>query len=437
MKNKMYLRMPVTWTCMVLLSLYASGQNAPDLSGLTTPAAPAYTILGIQPNEISRPKSLDALETSVYSNFTEGYNIILPKNYALEFTPYWFQAHPKLTFKEYADPGVGQSILQTLSVSLATTLEKSTVDTTLNNTRMGMGLRMTIVGGRSTEENASILKKAYNLRKNLSGVNGLVGFLYDLQTLNLTDYKTFKDSLNSRFAQLIKDSAVEAKDNMIFNKSAIIDPIIENRIAGNKEGIDKIIAEVVGKLDSLLKTKDYNKLLKDLQQSVKERFGFMMEVDGAMELDFPTGAIGYSKLPQWGIWVIPSYRLPNLSFDFLGIVRYIHSELPNEPADNFDIGGKLVWEARHFSLALEGLLRYQNVTLSRTVENGITTTQSKSTTDYRLVVNFDYKISEKMSVTVNFGKNFKQNITIGDLIASVGLNFGFGGPTLESFDQKK
>jgi len=302
---------------------------------------------------------------------------------------------------------------------------------------MGIGLRMTIAGGRSTEENASLLKKVYNLRTNLSGDNGLVGFLYDLQTLNLTDYKAFKDSLNDRFRKMIKDSKVEAKDYMIFDKSAIIDPIIEKRIADNKEGIDKIISEIVGKLDSLLKTKGYDKLLKDLQQSVKERFGFMMEVDGAMELDFPTGTIGYSKLPQWGIWVIPSYRLPNLSFDFLGIVRYIHSELPNEPADNFDIGGKLAWEARKFSLALEGLLRYQNITLSRNVENGITTTQSKSSTDYRLVVNFDYKISEKMSVTVNFGKNFKQNITVGDLIASVGLNFGFGGPTLESFDQKK
>ena len=437
MKTKIFQIRKLAGAGILLLSLHAAGQTDPDLSSLTAPSAPAYTILGIQPNEISRPKSLNALETSIFSNFTEGYNVILPKNYAFEFTPYWFQAHPKLTFGEYADPGAWQSILQSLSLSLATTLAKNTIDTTANNTRMGIGLRMTIVGGRSTEENAALLKKAYNLRTNLSGVNGLVGFPYDLQTLNMTDYKAFKDTLNNRFAQMLKSSNVEAKNNMVFNKTAIVDPILEKRIADNKEGINKILTEIISKLDSLLATKDYDKLLKDLQQTVKERFGFMLEVDGASEVNFPTGSIGYSKVPQWGVWAIPSYRLPDLSFDFLGIVRYIRTELPGKPVDNYDIGGKVAWEAKRFSLALEGLLRHQNITLSKTVENGITTTESKSTTDWRMVLNLDYKITEKMSVTVDFGKNFNQNtITVGDLIAAIGLNLGFGGPTLGSFDQK-
>jgi hypothetical protein len=437
MKKILTLTRPVILAWMILLSIYALAQNDPTLSSLTPPSAPAYTILGIQPNEISQPKSLNALESSVFSNFTQGYNIILPKNYALEFSPYWFQAHPKLTFKEYSNPGVGQSILQTLSLSLATTLEQNTIDTGINNTRMGIGLRTTIVGGRSPEENAVIMKKAYNLRTNLSGVNGLIGLLKYLQSQNYTDYKAFKLALDSNFALMLKDNNVEAKDNMIFNKSAIVDPVIKQRIADNKDGINKIVKEIISKLDSLLTTKDYEKLLKDLQQSVKERYGFVMEVDGAMELDFPTGSIGYSKVPQWGVWVIPSYRLRDLSFDFLGIVRYIHSEIPGQPANNYDIGAKVVWEAKKFSLATEALLRYQNITLSRTMENGITTTESKSTTDWRLVLNFNYKISNKLGITVNFGKNFNQNtITTGDLIASVGLNFGFGGPTLSSFDQK-
>ena len=65
MKKKMNLIRLAFWVCLLLISMYAAGQNDPTLSSLTTPAAPAYTILGIQPNEISRPKSLDALETSI------------------------------------------------------------------------------------------------------------------------------------------------------------------------------------------------------------------------------------------------------------------------------------------------------------------------------------------------------------------------------------
>jgi hypothetical protein len=87
---------------------------------------------------------------------------------------------------------------------------------------------------------------------------------------------------------------------------------------------------------------------------------------------------------------------------------------------------------------MEGMYRYQSIVLSQKTENGITTTQSKTESDYRLVFNFDYKISEKLSVSCNFGRNFNKNTGLtGDLIASVGLNFGLGGPKLESFDQKK
>jgi hypothetical protein len=426
-----------TWFLRAFLIVFVPGslfaQKSPDLTSLTTPAAPAYTILGIQPNEISRPKSWNALEASLYSSFTDGAGLILPKNYALEFTPYWMQSHPTLTFKQYADPGPWQSILQTLSVSLATSLEENTADTSFQATRLGAGVRFTLFSGRAPAENAEIIGKAVLLKEKLSGLNGILSLLESTVEKQPGDLQMFRAAFNDRFARMIEND-VAGKHDMIFIKESLVDPYLSAHQAETTEEVASLIGQLKTKFDSLVQSPDLDRSITEVQQMAKEHWGFMLDVSGAFELDFPTSSIGWSEIPKWGFWFIPSYRMKNLKFDFLGIVRYLRNEIPAEPTDNIDAGGKLVFQSRKFSLALEGMARYQWILLSKTVENGVTTTQTKSDADWRLVLNFDYSINEKLSVSCNFGKNFSKNTGLeGDLIASVGLNFGIGGPKLDVF----
>ena len=50
---------------VLITNLAALSQTAPDvleISELKTPTSPAFTLLGVSPNEISRPKSMNDLE---------------------------------------------------------------------------------------------------------------------------------------------------------------------------------------------------------------------------------------------------------------------------------------------------------------------------------------------------------------------------------------
>ena len=46
-----------------------------QLNKLKAPSSPAASILGLQPTEILEPKSYEALETAIYSNFTNDNNM--------------------------------------------------------------------------------------------------------------------------------------------------------------------------------------------------------------------------------------------------------------------------------------------------------------------------------------------------------------------------
>ena len=220
-------------------------------------------------------------------------------------------------------------------------------------------------------------------------------------------------------------------------KANIIDPVILTTSATSKEGIAKMVDEIVARLDARTQEADFADALRDLKDLVKENYGFMLEIDGAFSLDFPNNTFSYSTVPTWGLWVVPSYRLKNGKFDFLGIVRYIYNAVPEEPAHNFDAGARVLYLSKKVNFGFEGIYRYQNTILSKTVENGVTTTQTKTCSDYRLVANFEYMISDKLAIACNFGRNFNKNTGMtGDLVASVGLNFGLGGPRLDSFSQK-
>ena len=103
---------------------------------LSTPDVPAFTILGISPTQIERPTTPKAFGLSLLSAPKEGANLI-PNNYAVVLAPYWMR-HAGVTINDYVRPGVRQSLVQTLTVSLATA--RSGAVTPSTSTDLGFGL---------------------------------------------------------------------------------------------------------------------------------------------------------------------------------------------------------------------------------------------------------------------------------------------------------
>ena len=122
----------------------AAGQQPappPSIDDLKAPASPAFVLLDVAPAKVERPQAVRPL---VLSALTAAGNEGLPRNYALEFAPYWLGT-PEISFDEYYNPGA-RALVQHLSVSLATTpLEGGDA----KGTAIGVGVRTLPVPGRA------------------------------------------------------------------------------------------------------------------------------------------------------------------------------------------------------------------------------------------------------------------------------------------------
>lgn len=131
------------FAAVLLLLLYfnVTAQQT-KISDMQTPPSPAFVLFGAEPNSITPPSTPRAVAASFLTSIMQGG--------AFEFAPYWLSSHPKLTFDQYYNADVGESILQTLSVSFATIPKTGSED--IIGTRAGLGLRCLIIPGRPSEE---------------------------------------------------------------------------------------------------------------------------------------------------------------------------------------------------------------------------------------------------------------------------------------------
>lgn len=121
------------------------GTESASIEAIRPSAAPAFTLLGVAPAAIERPVTPRALAFSLMSALREGDP--LPRNYALEVTPFWFRSQPTVRFEDrYSGRPSLQTFLRTLSFSAAT----STPDKDGAPTSASIGVRAQIVSGTAS-----------------------------------------------------------------------------------------------------------------------------------------------------------------------------------------------------------------------------------------------------------------------------------------------
>ena len=136
------------------LALHAAttfAQTPVTIDDLRAPTSPAFVLLDVTPASVERPENPKSFAVNVINKLTSDSGF--PKNYALDVAPYWLMSHPALTFDQYQNPGIRQSIAQTLSFSIATTpLQLLATGTgaaaAATGTRLGAGARVNIWNGR-------------------------------------------------------------------------------------------------------------------------------------------------------------------------------------------------------------------------------------------------------------------------------------------------
>ncbi|GEM_PF-5074944 len=416
---------------MVIGCLDAQEVATTNLMELSTPSNPALTLMGVQPTEVTRPKSWNQLESSLINEFSgEGGGLAIPNDFGLEFMPYWLRSNPLEKFRE-SDLTTNRSRpLQSLSVSLGSvnTERGDTVDS-----RIGFGLRTQILSGKVAADDINAIKRYSQMivTRNMQGAD-LFSILAQVEDTKAQSYKELDTQVRDSIASLLP--ADQVKDALA-NWTSFYDLIIKGHKLSDPLTSAEAQALVIAMEDSVAQSfnnTEVNAMADSIKNLKTARYGLIWEVAASTFLQFPTGDFEYSEIPKFGTWTTLTYRTKNQKFDFIGTVRYIEDFQLEKRTFNLDFGASLVCHVGNLSFSGEYLQRYQQRQVERTVtEDGFDLKTNLSGYDYRATLNATYRVTKNVVVNYSFGKRFDfSDQAQNNLVSQLSVNFGFGSVPL-------
>ncbi len=424
---------------LCLLTRDSNAQSADDigLSELKPASSPAFNILGVLPNDIARPKSLQSLEASVSNAYkSNNGSFLLPNGYALEFTPYWLASHPSLTSTRFFSPSIGDNILFNSSISLGTSEKVNSTDSTLLDKKFGFGYRTMIFNGEAPSSVKILVAKIRSAQRVYVDVVSAIQFVMLDTTVTTVDALIAKMEveLNSRIPMTSKDEL----DARVWKCARqLIEPYLRSSGANTRATLVKTVStDMFTDFEKFKDQDDLSALAKQLSESNKDNYGFFLELAAGLVLEFPTSTIQYSRIPKYGVWLTPTYRTEDRTLEASAIARYIQQTpydslgLFQVSGRNLDFGGKLVYQGSKFSVSGEVVYRSSNNTLNK---GGVTS--DSSSTDTKEVLELSYRLNDKVTLSYSFGKDFPPPLAqlgknAGNLISLLSVTFGLGAPTL-------
>lgn len=418
-----------------LTKLYGQGdENKPiDLKAFNVPTTPAFTILNLGPQSITRPTTSKGVAASLLSA-VDG-NVLNP-NVSLEITPFWLTPVNQ-TFNEYFELDNSkvtpqkrfEKLWQNLAISLATTKLGDNKDT-LPGTRLGWGVRTKILEGELSEKSKKIFEDN-NFQIDNADLIHVV--------LNESEVVTYADNTQSLEDMIEKIKSVVKNLNEAIYKKAT--PKNKEEI---KNWIDREFEKIKG---NGLKPKKALEYLDELAQDKKKpaleiqklsnnlaRVGWIWEIGIAGSQYFENNTIGNSVFNKAGLWSSITYRTETGKNEFTFLLRKIIND-GDSLASNTDIGGsfnRIV--STDFYFGGEIVYRDQSYTYKTLdIDSKEISAQEKNTT-WRFALKAAYKLNDDAELNLALGKDFDSPIrTSGNLLALIGLNYSL--PTKQTLSR--
>jgi hypothetical protein len=414
------------------------------LNPLKAPTSPASSILGLEPKVILHPKSYQALETALYSNFlNNNYEAVIPTDFALEFTPYWTKDH-SLSLSEYLYPDTFMDqLVRNSSISIASTQNFILGDSTQSN-GLAFGYRTAFYipnkkDREITKKKIADILQDFDLKLDINLAAEVM-----VQTGEATSKEEFlskmKDTISStvkRYGKYNTQEEYEAILDAIQSKTSALPALDVSDPDSFLDAFKNIIDEQVKTYVPISEFKDY----------LKDRQGLTVDVAFASLLNFPTNSFEFSYLPKSAVWVTPSYRFSE-KLDFLkvlGVFRYewylddyYRRYFPEAQTfqNNIDYGLSLAAAFNRFSMQFELIGRSSNSTIpSGTDAQGNELFRIEKDTDAQYMGTFTYNLTDQIVLSYTLGSKFKAIINPDEtLVSLLSLNFGFGSPTAADLD---
>ena len=216
----------------LIISVSVFGQESLDLKDLKTPNSPGFQILDIAPSSIERPTNPKEFAASLMNLTSNG--TAIPKNFALEFSPFWFVKTNKASIHKYLNiennnkTNTFSGILRKMSFSLASIYSDSTSGSLVKNTNyIAFGVRTNLITYRTKAQSDSINSALTNYSKR---VIELRSHQSELDNLNFQLQNSFV-KIDDLFLALENATGDEAKKKA---KNAYDEALAEQTVIGSK-----------------------------------------------------------------------------------------------------------------------------------------------------------------------------------------------------------
>jgi hypothetical protein len=433
MKNK------ILFGLLIILPVISYEQE--KLNKLQTPTSPASSILGLQPAAVLSPKSYEALETALFSNFIgENGSISIPNDFALEFTPYWTKSHG-LSLDEYLYPKSGfDQFVRNSSISVASTQNFLLGDSSASNS-LAFGYRTTFYFGNNKDREV-VKKFTADILANTSISSAIAAkATYLVMNENIKDGEELISKLKPDILKAIYQSAkfdnledaVKLTDEII-EKCALMPPL---ELSSPDTFIDSLNSIIDNKLDAAT-------IYNQFKSYIGKRYGFSVDVAYAGFLNFPSNSFEAAYLPRQSFWITPTYNFKDRwsALKLIAVLRYewynsgyykLYFPDAKIYQNNFDYGLSVAGEFKRFSLSFEIVGRYSNSEIpAGTDSEGNELYRKDQKSDFQYIGSFSYNLTQQIIVSYSIGNRFEpiQNPE-NTLVSVLSINLGFGAPTKE------
>lgn len=402
------------------ISLEAQQVNLEDLK---TPAAPGFQLLDISPTSIERPQNPKALGATLLNLTNDGNS--LPKNFALEVTPFWFLKDSKATaikflnIKENGKPSYSSGILKKLSLSMASVYNDTASGNLLAKTNyLSFGVRTNLFTLRLAKQNIYLT----NTLKKISE-----------KIVELKPKEISTEQIESNIKKL-EEANRELSKRLLTEKDQTNIESYNITIAVNRTEIERLKLEIEAieekAPDTYLKVIKADKELQSLMNELDTPP--LLQIEGAFAYSeaFPDNTTANRRFNRRGFWANAALNTAGM-FDktakynlaAIGLLKYMTDNLFDNVNNVYkrenalDIGIKIDFTIKDFTLAYEHIHRKYNG------ENGVDSNRN--------VFLMQFKLSDGIYLTGSYGKNFGE---VNNLFSLFGINYGFGPKALKPND---
>lgn len=413
-------------TLLSVIGMHAQNPTAPNVQKLVVTSSPAYTLLGVQPDNIQRPSTPRDFIGGVQSAIVNGQ---LQPNFAMEVNPLnWFKKTNSNQF--YANDYFykpSAAIAKNLSLSLATSTSDTVVFGKLNpGLGLAYGIKFTIIPGTV---NATVTKAflGWELEEAKSY------FIETLQSIMEQNQAQLSDAqIEARKGEVIKYLySNEAKDKkniylLLENKQAILTAL--DQLANdykNKNSFTEQKTKVDADLQTAIKNK--NALLTSINATKipYDREGFTLDIAAGNVNVFQNNQFKQSAYAKTAVWITPSYRMDLAtkndsiqSIDFLGVIRYCWNAAKVDTGNYLDLGAKLQFNRNAWNASFEWVARRATL-----VPDSVHSHWTNS-----WLLSFNYTLNQSTTLKFSFGSSFNGNTTTytspSQMFAVGGINLG-------------